>query len=244
MLSAGIRMAVKPIKKSMFLQEFEMRNSRHQEQIKTIFVAKALQILKTPPFGYSDRICNEVAHDIIEKGAKLQTNSVVEDDDDHEMFVLNNMGDTFQGMQMSTLLFLSVDGQDHSAEEELVKKNFPMPPQPRYNVKRESVKTLPECLEKLKPFIIYVAPRSFSATIVVMGELTEDGIKFGNGATIPREILEKQAAKMLEESEENSPLALDMVFLDKNTVHVTSMPRSVPGVHKDTTPTRVILTED
>lgn len=229
--------------RSTFTQEYEMRNSQHKDKIKTIYLGKALNLLKVPPFGYSERICQEVAHDIIERGAKLQTNSVAEDDEDREMDELNNMGDTFQGMQTSTLLFLSVDGAEHNDDEARIKALFPMPPQPRYNVKRETVTTLPECLEKLKPFIIYVAPRAFSAAVVVLGELTEDGVKFGNGATIPRRILEEQAIKMLNESEEYSPCTLDMLFLDNRGIHVTTLPRSVAGVESKTEATRILLTE-
>ena len=218
-----------------------MRNSNHKEQIKGIHLNKALKILREPPFSYSESICQDVANDILDHGAQLQTNSMEEDDEDAEMNELNNMGVSFTSKQQSVLLYLTVDKREHEDFEKRVEALFPMPTEPRYNIKRHSVSTLPECLEKLKSFINYTATRAFSATIVILGHLTQDGVRFDNGTTIPRQILEQQAISMLNSSDELTPLTLDMVILEGSTVHVTSLPRSVS--ERKNEPSRMILTE-
>ena len=232
-------MAATQMTSSLFHQQFVDRTTRHRKQLKHILVASAKEILQQEPFKYSDHICNELATDIM-NGARLQVNAMAVDDEDPEMHRLNELGDMFMSTQPSTLLFLSVDDKDHTGDITTIERLFPMPPYPRYNIKRESVTTLSDCLAKLQPYLNHVAPRSLSTTIVILGQFDGNDIVFKDGTTLSRDSLEERVTDIVAVNTEHCPFTIDIVFpaTDKTALHVTS--RSISNA---TPATRVILTE-
>ena len=188
-----------------FEHYYSYRNSRLVEVLRRVHLRKAMSILTMEPFCYSGEKAKDIAEDVIDGGGALMCNC---DEPEPGLEEINNMGER-------RIACLMINGDQ-----------LKLFPHAHIKVKKQA-NNLQDCLQVIADFL-NSPPQSHSSTIALLNPFSDDeGLIFGDGTRVTRDILETHVFDYLNACQSVCPQVIDLVFsYDNGNLAVSTLHRT------------------